>query len=420
MSESMALVGLDVHKAQTVAAVLDPVTGELRVERLRGEPASVVPVFLEELDRPVAAVYEAGPTGFALARVAEQRGLDIRVVAPGSIPRAPGDRVKTDRRDAKRLVRLFAAGELRFAFVPSEVDERFRDLVRCIEDARKDLMRSRHRLSKFLLRRGQRFPCKAWTQPHERWLAKLQLRGRALAGDVRGLPVRGAGAGGASPRVDRRARAGRSGQQPRQDGREAALLPRDRHAHRRRAVRGSRRLHRFAKPALLSGFLGVVPSEYTSDDKRTQGQITKAGPPHARRLLVEAAHHYRHRPVVGVGLKARQAGQDPRVVQIAWRCQRRLHERWSAPRGHARQAHRDGRDRLRTRARRILLGGRDPGLTTPADIPRAPAAAGAPRATNRADTSPINGPANRGYGQPGFTAGWRPLLDCEPGDEQGS
>jgi transposase len=81
--------------------------------------------------------------------------------------------------------------------------------------------------------------------------------------------------------------------------------------------------------AVLSGFLGVVPSEYTSDEKRAQGQITKAGPPHARRLLVEAAHHYRHRPAVGLGLQARQAGQDPRVVKIAWRCQRRLHERWT-------------------------------------------------------------------------------------------
>jgi len=329
MSESMALVGLDVHKAQTVAAVLDPVTGELRVERLRGEPASVVPVFLEELDRPVAAVYEAGPTGFVLARVAEERGLDIRVVAPGSIPRAPGDRVKTDRRDAKRLVRLFAAGELGFAFVPSEVDERFRDLVRCVEDARKDLMRSRHRLSKFLLRRGQRFPCKAWTQPHDAWLAKLRFEdplSQATFVDylcaVQGLVAR------------RRALIGVL----------EAAVPESSHATtvaRLRCFRGIDTLtaaglcaevgdfHRFAKPALLSGFLGVVPSEYTSDDKRTQGQITKAGPPHARRLLVEAAHHYRYRPVVGVGLKARQAGQDPRVIEIAWRCQRRLHERWS-------------------------------------------------------------------------------------------
>src|SRR5829696_7382830 len=173
MSESMALVGLDVHRAQSVAAVLDPVGGELRVERLRGMPCEVVPGFLEALGRPVRAVYEAGPTGFGLARVAAERGLDVRVIAPGSIPRSPGDRVKTDRRDAKRLVRLFAAGELSFAFVPRE--ERFRDLVRCIDDARKDLMRSRHRLSKFLLRRGLRFPGRAWTQPHQRWLGKLNF-----------------------------------------------------------------------------------------------------------------------------------------------------------------------------------------------------------------------------------------------------
>src|SRR5579872_699799 len=175
MSESMALVGLDVHQAQSVAAVLDPVTGELRVERLRGEPLVVVPGFLEGLGRPVRAVYEVGPTGFGLARAAAARGLDLRVIAPGSIPRASGDRVKTDRRDAQRIVRLFAAGELRFAFVPSEMDERFRDLVRCVEAARADLMRARHRLSKFLLRRGLRFPTRAWTQPHERWLHKLSF-----------------------------------------------------------------------------------------------------------------------------------------------------------------------------------------------------------------------------------------------------
>lgn len=271
VSESMVLVGLDVHQAQTVAAVLDQGTGELRVERLRGEPARVVPVFLEELDRPVAAVYEAGPTGFALVRVAEQRGLDVRVVAPGSIPRAPGDRVKTDRRDAKRLVRLFAAGELSYAFVPSETDERFRDLVRCIEDARKDLMRARHRLSKFLLRRGHRFPCKAWTQPHEKWLCKLRFEdtvSQATFTDylcaVQGL-------------VQRRRTLIDALQQ-------AAVV--SSHAEtvaRLRCFRGIDTLtaaglcaevgdfHRFAKPALLSGFLGVVPCEYTSDEKRTQG-----------------------------------------------------------------------------------------------------------------------------------------------------
>ena len=140
------------------------------MERLRGAPPGVVLAFLQRLGWPVRAVYEAGPTGFGLARAATARGLDLRVIAPSSIPRSLGDRAKTDRRDAKRLVRLFAAGELTFAFVPSEQDERFRDLVRCIDDARKDLMRSRHRLSKFLLRRGMRFPGRQWTQPHARWL----------------------------------------------------------------------------------------------------------------------------------------------------------------------------------------------------------------------------------------------------------
>jgi transposase len=324
----MALVGLDVHQAQSVAAVLDPVSGELRVERLRGEPVVVVPAFLEGLGRPVCAVYEAGPTGFALARGARALGLDLRVVAPGSIPRAPGDRVKTDRRDAKRIVRLFAAGELSFAFVPSEEDERFRDLVRCVEHARKDLMRCRHRLSKFLLRRGHRFSGRAWTQPHERWLGTLAFddpASRAVFVDylcaVQALVQR------------RRTLIGLLDE----------AVPASSHAElvaRLRCFRGIDTLtaaglcaevgnfERFAKPALLSGFLGIVPSEYTSDERRVRGQITKAGPTLARRLLVEAAHHYHRRPRVSYELGARQAGQDPRIVAIAWRAQRRLHERW--------------------------------------------------------------------------------------------
>lgn len=329
MSESMALVGLDVHKSQTVAAVLDPATGEVRVERLRGEPERVVPVFLEELDRAVAAVYEAGPTGFVLARVAERRGLDIQVVAPGSIPRAPGDRVKTDRRDAKRLVRLFAAGELRFAFVPNEADERFRDLVRAIDDVRRDLMRARHRLSKFLLRNGERFSGKAWTQQHARWLCTLEFEdplSQAVFVDylaaTQALSQRRTALAGVLERA----------------------VPDSSHAETIARLRCFRSIDtltaaglcaevgdfaRFPKPALLAGFLGIVPSEYSSDDRRVQGQITKAGPANARRLLVEAAHNYRHRPAVGENLKARQLGQDPRVVQIAWRCQQRLHQRWT-------------------------------------------------------------------------------------------
>jgi transposase len=329
MSESMALVGLDVHRTQSVAAVLDPVSGELGVERLRGAPDVVVPVFLERLGRPVRAVYEAGPTGFALAREALARGLDLRVIAPGSIPKASGDRVKTDRRDAIRLVRLFAAGELSFAFVPTVEQECFRDLVRCIDDARRDLMRARHRLSKFLLRRGLRFTGRAWTQPHQRWLAGLQFDdalSRTVFVDY-------------CCAVDALAHRRRELIRVLEDA-----VSHSAHAEavaRLRCFRGIDTLtaaglcaevgsfERFRKPALLSGFLGIVPSEYSSSDKRVQGQITKAGPTHARRLLVEAAHHYRRRPRVGVELAARQAGQDPRVVKVAWRAQRRLHQRWA-------------------------------------------------------------------------------------------
>jgi len=325
----MALVGLDVHQAQTVAAVLDPVSGELRVQRLRGEPGVAVPGFLEALGRPVRAVYEAGPTGFGLARAASGRGLDVRVIAPGSIPRSPGDRVKTDRRDARRLVRLFAAGELSFSFVPSVEEEHFRDLVRCIDDARKDLMRSRHRLSKFLLRRGLRFAGRAWTQPHQRWLGQLSF-GDALS---RAVSVEDCCAIDALVHRRRELIAVLEDAVPASAHAEAVA--------RLRCFRGINTLtaaglcaevgnfERFAKPGLLSGFLGIVPSEYTSSEKRLQGQITKAGPTHARRLLVEAAHHYRRRPRVSAELAARQAGQDPRVVQVAWRAQRRLHSRWA-------------------------------------------------------------------------------------------
>jgi transposase len=325
--KAMSVVGLDVHARQTQAAVLVADTGELRVCGLRMAPVEVVG-FLEGLG-PVRAVYEAGPTGFGLARVAGERGIDVRVVAPGSIAKGSGDRVKTDRRDAIRLARLLAAGELRFAFVPSVADEAFRDLVRAIEDVRGDPMRARHRLGKMLLRRGERFPGPggAWTRAHPKWLRGLGLDdacSRATFADYLAAVEL-------------------------LSGRRASLLaaleqqiPESSHAPviaRLRCFRGIDTLsgaglcaeigdwRRFAKPTRVSGFVGIVPSERTSDSKRRQGQITKAGSGHARRLLVEAAQHYRYPPRIGAVLARRQHGQDPRIIAIARRAQQRLHAR---------------------------------------------------------------------------------------------
>jgi transposase len=335
--KARALVGLDVHARQTHAAVLDPGTGEIGVSRLRMAPEEVAS-FLEGLGA-VVAVYEAGPTGFGLARAAGARGIDVRVAAPGSIPKASGDRVKTDRRDAVRLVRLLAAGELRFAFVPSVADEHFRDLVRAIEDVRGDLMRSRHRLGKFLLRRGERYPGPggAWTIKHLAWLRALRFDDAcsqaALADYLAAVELL-------------------MGRRKSLIGALQDAIPQSAHAGtiaRLRCFRGIDTLsaaglsaeignfHRFPKPPLLSGFLGIVPSERTSDTKRRQGSITKAGPVHARRLLVEAAHHYRHAPNIGHTLAARQDGQNPRIIEIAWRAQRRLHQRWTHLHGHRRK-----------------------------------------------------------------------------------
>jgi transposase len=170
------LVGLDVHARATMAAGLELESGELRFRRLNGPPRSVVD-YLAGLPGPVLATYEAGSVGYGLAREAAAHGIEVRVCAPGSIPRKPGERIKTDRRDAERLVRSLLAGELSFVRVPSVREEQFRDLARCREAVRADLMRGRHRLSKFLLRREIEYPGPGgcWIDAHRRWLRSLRF-----------------------------------------------------------------------------------------------------------------------------------------------------------------------------------------------------------------------------------------------------
>jgi transposase len=328
MTESMKFVGLDVHANQTSLVALDRETGELRRERLRRPPLEILD-HLSALS-PMHAVYESGPTGLGLARRASERGLDVRVCAPGSVARKPTDRVKTDYRDAERLARLLAAGELSFARVPSHDEERFRDLVRAREDVRCDLMRARHRLSKLLLRRDIRYPRRGrnWCRDYMDWLRALSFEDRASSAVCSDYLA------AVEALLQRRSTL---------ESALAELAPASPYAKtiaRLRCFRGIDTLTaaglcaevgdfaRFRAPRLLASYLGIVPSEWTSGEARRQGKITRAGSRHARRLLIEAAHHGRRQPRLTEQLARRQRGQDPRVCAVAWRAQRRLYEQY--------------------------------------------------------------------------------------------
>ena len=323
------IVGLDVHGSQTQVASLDLETGELVFRRVNGPPIGVVS-YLESLGGGVRAVYEAGPVGYGLARAAAGVGIEVRVCAPGSIPRKPNQRIKTDRRDAERLARLFAAGELSFVRVPTPEEEHFRDLVRCREALRSDLMRARHRLTKFLLRHDLRYPGSAsnWTERYWRWLRQLKLDNPASETVLIDYLV------AVSSLEQRRSSIDHSIDEL------WAQSPWGDTIARLRCMRGIDTLTasglcaeigeftRFGHPRTLAAYLGLVPREHSSGETIRRGSITKAGSAHARRLLVEAAHHYRFKPGVSAALGRRQREQDPRACQLAWRCQKRLHHQY--------------------------------------------------------------------------------------------
>jgi transposase len=329
MAKARTLVGLDVHAAKIVAAVLDAEAGELQMFGMSGDVGQAAG-FCAGLPRPVRATYEAGPTGYGLARELACRGVDCVVAAPSKIPRASGDRVKTDRRDAEHLVRLLVAGKLHAVRVPGVEEEALRDLVRARDAVRQDLMRARHRLSKLLLRHGVRFDDgPAWSQRHRDWLATITLDWPAAQATM--LDAQGA--------IDALAH--------RRDALEreiVALLPDSPwqlQAARLRCLRGIDTLsavglcaeigdfERFARAEQMMSYVGLVPSESTTGQQRRLGAITKTGSGHARRLLVEAAWHYRKAPRIGKALTARHQDQPPEAVAVAWSAQRRLHRTWT-------------------------------------------------------------------------------------------
>jgi transposase len=329
MDQATRWVGLDVHAAQSAGAVLDTATGELETRSVTGRPTQQL-VWLRELPRPWIGVYEAGPCGYGLARAAAAEGLDVRVCSPGQAKRSPQQRIKTDKRDAIRLARCLAAGELTLVDVPSVAEEQVRDVVRAREDVRGDLMRVRHRIGKLLVRRDLYYPGPGnnWTRAHTDWLRSVRL------GDVASELVLADLLHAHEHLVARRGTL------------DGALDELARSCHlaplvaRLRCLRGIdtlsaiglaaevRSFDRFAHPDQLACYLGLVPSEHTSDQKRRQGAITKAGSSHARRLLVEASWHYARPPRTSATLQRRQSDAPASVIDCAWRAQRRLHHRW--------------------------------------------------------------------------------------------
>ena len=330
MAQAKTWVAFDVHVSGVVAAVLARDSGELWFRRLPGRSEEVA-AFASELAGPVRATYEAGPTGFVLARRLAAIGVDCLVCAPGLIPRAASDQVKTDRRDAERLVRLLAAGELHRVAVPGVEAEALRDLVRAREDLRGDLMRARHRLAKLLLRHEIRFdgPQGNWTQAHLAWLAGVRL---AQPSSQRAFEDYRGAVGALMIRRE---------QLETEIARALPESPWALTARRLMCLRGIDTLtaaglcaeigdfDRFRHPAQVMSSLGVVPSEHSSGERRRRGPITKSGSQHARRLLVEAAWHYRRAPRVAGSLARRQANGEPEIIALSWKAQRRLHHVWT-------------------------------------------------------------------------------------------
>jgi transposase len=323
---SITHVGLDVHKRTIAIALLNAGTGELAEWQISHDPTSVRRLIRKLGERaPVACAYEAGPTGYALQRQLEAAGISCLVAAPSLIPLRQGSRIKTDHRDARKLAELLRAGLLTAVHPPTEDEEAVRDLCRCREDAQQDIVRARHRLGKFLLRRGLIFrDGHNWSQQHRYWLHGLTFERPAdqIVFEDYVLAVEQQEARVAA--LDEQLAA------------VAEVEPYRTPVAHLRCFRGIdtvtalslvAELHdvrRFTSAPQLMAYLGLVPSEHSSGGRRRQGAITRAGNRHVRRLLIETAWHYRHKPAVGVKLAKRRRGQPPAVIARADRAQQRL------------------------------------------------------------------------------------------------
>lgn len=326
-----AFVGLDVHKDAIAVAVATP--GRAPARFLGTTPPTLASLrkAIAALGAPgrVSVVYEAGPCGYRLARELSADGYRCEVVAPAKIPRRPGERIKTDRRDALSLASFARAGELTPVMIPDACDESMRDLARAREDAVRAQLKVRQQLKAMLLRHGERYTGKSsWTAAHERYLASVRFAHPAQ--NIAYAEYRGAVR-------DTHERVERLTQSLREQAADWRLKPLLDAVSTLRGLElvtavtvlaelGD--LRRFAHPKQLMSFLGLVPSEYSSGASRRLGAITKCGNAHVRRVLIEAAWTYRYPARLSRTLQVRQQGQPKAVRDIAWRAQLRLCTRY--------------------------------------------------------------------------------------------
>jgi transposase len=348
MSKELLYLGLDVHAENIAVAVAEAGRdGEVRNYGMISSDLHSIDKLLHKLGHPgkeLRVCYEAGPCGFVLVRYLKKKGISCDVVAPSLTPKGAGDKIKTDRRDARMLARLHRAGELTAVHVPDERDEAIRDLCRARTDAVYDLRSGRNQLKAFLLRNGYRYTeTTAWSAAHMRYLRDLTLPHAAMRIVLEEyLQCIDA----AAERIERlevhmkalleewhlapvvKALMGFKGYQT-----VAAMI----------TVSEIGDIHRFPHPRQLMAYLGLVPSESSSGGSRAQGSITKCGNGHLRWIFNECAQHYRLSPKVSSQLTTRQESIPKeyrrKVQEISWRCQNRLHERGRklATRGKTRQ-----------------------------------------------------------------------------------
>ena len=331
MKTSITHVAMDTHKKQHQVAWVHPDTGEIQefpVANTTREIERMVQKIRRQAVGEMHVCYEAGVCGFVLQRLLEKLGCVCRVIAPSLVPSKPGDRVKTDRRDAKKLLGLFAAGQLTAVHPPDATAGSGSGADPLPRMHQIDLKRSRQRLNSLLVRHGYVYSGSLWTRRHAEWLQGLAFDQPRLRTVFDRVSQRDGAWRGAAGVVGSAARAVGGERAVSGGGSGVAVFAGDRHAHGPHAADGIYCFGRFSSPRALMAYLGVTPSEHSSGESRRTGGITKTGNRRVRRLLTESGWHYRHPPRVSKALQARRANQPAWAIDLADRAALRLYRRY--------------------------------------------------------------------------------------------